>query len=1017
MGSSALKVALASLVGAGVIAVIVGGGLAWRLSDGPLDITGLTRRVAPLVAPGITADRVTLALQREGGRHVLRLDVSNGVRASEDGAPVQSVRSATVSLALAPLLIGLVEPETVTLDGLQLHLRELQRSSQASASSAETPRRQEIRRLLQSLRQVTVTDASVALIAGPDGQDAQVTGGAATLARAPDGTLSGQAGATADIGGLTARMEAIGTFGDQGGQLHVTVSPLSPAAVANAVPALASIGALDAQIALRADASFSPVLDLRRAVLHAESGPGVVALPANGGGTSGAHFASMSLDAEGTANALTLQALRLVLAPPSGAPVTTVVLSGAGSRQAGHVKADVSIDLDHAAFADLAALWPDKVGGGARSWLTENLTAGTAHDGHFNLVIEGKENGSDIELTGMTGTMAADDVTVWWLRPVPPILHAHGMLVWQSPDAAVVNVADGRQAGVAVSNATIRFTGFTAKHQTGLIDTDLNGPLPDVLTVLKNPRLQLLSKHPITMDKPAGAVSAHLSVQVPLESTVTIDQVPIHANGQVTSLHLGGVALGRDIDQGQLGFDVTNDGLTFNGPLRFDHIPSQLALQMDFRSGPPSQVLQHVVLSAKLAPADAQAAGLQAIGLQAGTVPATVDYSERRDATATVQLYADLKDAAFETQFGWSKASGPAGFAQGRALLDHGRIVGLDGLHAEAPGLSIVARSDMVRGRPAIVHIERGDIGRSSATGTIALPQHDGDAYRVVLSGPRLDLEGRLRARDRPASPEHEPGPSPSQTGTPYDVDLHFDRVILGPNLGLSAISLNAVGTGSRLTSARLLSGPPERFRVDLATAGLERKLTATAANLGALLQSADLATELVGGELELAGTFDDRQRESPFAGTLDLRNFKVRGAPIAAKLLQAVTLYGVVDALKGPGLAFDRMVTDFRLQGPALDLADARAFSSSLGLTASGHFDFGRKTIDLRGTIVPAYFFNSLLGRLPVLGRIFSPEKGSGVFAANYGLTGQLTEPSVSINPLSALTPGFTRKFFDLFD
>ena len=167
MGSSALKVALASLVGAGVIAVIVGGGLAWRLSDGPLDITGLTRRAAPLVAPGITADRVTLALQREGGRHVLRLDVSNGVRASEDGAPVQSVRSATVSLALAPLLIGLVEPETVTLDGLQLHLRELQRSSQASASSAETPRRQEIRRLLQSLRQVTVTDASVALIGGP----------------------------------------------------------------------------------------------------------------------------------------------------------------------------------------------------------------------------------------------------------------------------------------------------------------------------------------------------------------------------------------------------------------------------------------------------------------------------------------------------------------------------------------------------------------------------------------------------------------------------------------------------------------------------------------------------------------------------------------------------------------------------------------------------------------------------------------------------------------------------------
>ena len=53
---------------------------------------------------------------------------------------------------------------------------------------------------------------------------------------------------------------------------------------------------------------------------------------------------------------------------------------------------------------------------------------------------------------------------------------------------------------------------------------------------------------------------------------------------------------------------------------------------------------------------------------------------------------------------------------------------------------------------------------------------------------------------------------------------------------------------------------------------------------------------------------------------------------------------------------------------------------------------------------------------RIPLIGRLFSPEQGSGLFAANYELTGSLKDPSVSVNPLSALTPGFLRGFFNLF-
>ncbi len=182
------------------------------------------------------------------------------------------------------------------------------------------------------------------------------------------------------------------------------------------------------------------------------------------------------------------------------------------------------------------------------------------------------------------------------------------------------------------------------------------------------------------------------------------------------------------------------------------------------------------------------------------------------------------------------------------------------------------------------------------------------------------------------------------------------------------------------------------------------------------MLRDTDLANEITGGAVTMEGSFDDRQAGSPFNGTVDLRGFKVRGAPVAGKVLQALTIYGVRGRPARPRTGVRPVRGPFRLQGSVLQVEDARAFSSSLGVTATGRLDFGRKRVDLTGTIVPAYFFNSLPGRIPLIGGLFSPEKGSGLFAANYALTGKLTDPSLSINPLSALTPGFTRRFFDLF-
>ena len=155
----------------------------------------------------------------------------------------------------------------------------------------------------------------------------------------------------------------------------------------------------------------------------------------------------------------------------------------------------------------------------------------------------------------------------------------------------------------------------------------------------------------------------------------------------------------------------------------------------------------------------------------------------------------------------------------------------------------------------------------------------------------------------------------------------------------------------------------------------------------------------------------------SPLAGEATIEEFRLRDAPAIGRVLQAMTLYGLLEMARGPGLSFSNLVAPFTLDGDMLELRDARAYGPSLGFTAKGTADLAWKTLAIEGTIGPAYLFNSLLGHIPLIGRIFSPERGGGVFAATYRVRGPFADPEVSVNPLAALTPGFLRGLFGFLD
>ncbi len=1039
------------------VAVLGGVGLAalsWRLGQGPLDVGWLARRIEAMANTPDAPTQVSIggAAIRwqgfgEGASRALDLQLRD-VQLSRTGDRVAAVAVADLALSPAELLVGRIVPRDIQLDGLRLRLLrdadgrvgldlgsthpEPSPAGQAADGSGDAPPNvadtmaalarppgadragaAPFLRNIEQLRSVRLRNAAVTLVDRRLGATLDASDGTLDLQRQPGGGVVGNGTAALALAGAASRLTLRAELAEGGTQVAASLSPVSLSALAAALPALAPAAQVDAALELSAVATLSAALRPRSLAVHAAAGGGRARLPA-----ADLAFESLALDATGewedTASwglptRVALSRLQVVVASPAGGWDTTLGATGKAVRRADRLRADLALTVDHLAFADLPRLWPAAWGGHARPWIAENITAGTAQDGQVTLGLEAPTDLSKIAVVAAGGTLQGDDVTIHWLRPVPPIEHAQALLTLQGPDVIEIAVPSARQGAGQLSNGMVRINGLTVKDQFLAVNADVAAPVPDLLTLLRHPRLHLLDRHPIPIRNPAGLLAGKLSVNLPLEEHLEFSDVAIHAQGQLSALRLGGLVAGRDLDRGDIAIDVTADALKATGRATVGGIPAALAVDMDFRPGPPSQVIQRATASGVTTAQQLAAAGLDAGGLiGAGTGSFNAAYQTQRDGQGEVRVQADLRDAALAVA-GWTKTAGQPATASARLVLKADRLQGISDLQAQGPGMQVRGHADLAGDKPSMLVLDPIVLGPTRARGEVRLPGTPDQPIRAKLNGTVLDLSTELAAK-----PSRGNAPKDS---APWVVDASFDKVLLAEGRSLGAVTAHAEHDGRRLRVLQAQSGGPERLQAVVKPQGNGRQVSVRAADGGALLRTLGVLQTVDGGQLAIDGRYDDSGAVSVLSGAADLRQFHVRDAPAIGKLLQALTVYGIGEAMSGPGLAFSQLTAPFRWDGDVLDLNEVQAFSASLGLTAQGRIDTARKTLDLKGTIVPAYVLNSALGRIPLLGRLFSAERGGGLFAVNYAVRGPLDDPAVSVNPLSALTPGFLRRMFRIFD
>ena len=645
----------------------------------------------------------------------------------------------------------------------------------------------------------------------------------------------------------------------------------------------------------------------------------------------------------------------------------------------------------------LLALWPHGVAPGARDWTVRSLRAGRARGVRFGLRLPRGRTGAPLPDDAVTLAVEADDVTLVYADGLPAVTGARAALTLDL-GALTATAGGGRVGEAALQDASVRI-GALRTAPTLTVEATARGSAPALLALADAPALGLLGRASLTPAQFDGTGAFTLRLERPLTAGGAAAQV-VTGEGSFADLSLDDLPAGIVLTEADGTVRLTEEAFHIDTALDVLGVPAEATLTRSLGAGANTQI----VATAELTPSDLDALGLPVRRYASGAAPArfTLSGAARLEAGA---LALDLTQTRLDVPaLGLRKGAGERGAARLDLVLPPGQPVRLSGIKLVTDDVLIEgsARFDAAGGLARLELPRVFSEGHANLSGVLT---RRGEGLHVAIDGEYADLSGLvIRAL--------QGGRGGASLPLTLDIALAEGR-----------LRGDAVVTGLRGRAAR---GADGSFGLDLSGGlgagrmsfevaadpdGVGREVVLAADEAGVLLEGLFGITSVEGGAARLRAV---AVQDGPLAGSVRAEGITLRDAPLVARLLSVGSLDGLAGVLNGEGLRFDEFAGDFVLEEGTLGLQDVRLTGSALGLSALGDIDLAGRRFDLSGAVAPAYGVNSFLGGIPGLGDLLVSRRGEGVVALGYTVAGPIAEPTVTVNTLSALTPGVFRRLFE---
>jgi hypothetical protein len=1003
--------------------------LLWRLSTGPLSLDFIAPYVAAAMEaaePGLTVriDRTLVSLQQAATIEI----VARGVHLRQrNGEARLTLPELSLGLSLRAALTGSIAPTIIILRQPELRLERaedgafrLDLGDDTAASGdwagdflralAAPPDRQGP---LGYLTEVAVRNAQLTVHDRALGVTWRAKRADATMFRSASGTFGDLALAVEEPGGPATEFHGDFryTAGEQRFAMQLGLADLRLALLAGNAPSLAPLAALDlplsGQLRLELDTAALRISD---AWCDLTLGAGRIVHPLLQGGAVAVVSGQLRGAYDPSRGRVTIEQLRFDLGGPLIEASGTVDGLGAGFLAGGWPQAiDVSaaLDLREVPANQLPSLWPEQLAPKPRVWVTGRIHDGVATHATAQLgahVDLSPDAASPVKVDLFTGTLEFRGLTVQYFPPLPPLRGVDGSGTFDRTRLDLTATA-GAVKGVQLLGGTAKLSKLDTHDEEIAIDAAAKGPLRDIMEVLDSDPLHYAQKLNVAPAAIGGTADGHVLFNFPLKRDLPFEEVDFGAHASVSGVAIAKIVGGRDLSDGDFELKLDRTALKLDGTGRIADVPASLSWVQSLKAGERDHA--RYTMKARIDDAGRQRLDVDFFpDVLKGPVDVDVAYTtvEPKRAAATVSL--GLKDATVDiAKLNWTKAPGVAATASLDLELVDGHVRNIKEASIKGGGadahvsVAFDAQQSLRR-----VDAPRLIIGETDANGSVVHRPEGG--WQVDLHGLAFDATGLASSLD---------SSSGAALDEPLVIDAVVDRLLLGPKREARDVRAQVFYDGAHWQAASvdaiLFGGGKARLR--FGEAGGRRHLQLTSDDFGGLMKLTNISENIAGGQLEITGAVDDSGAKRVLRGKVDAADYRLVNAPLFARLLSVASFSAIGSLLSGEGIPFTRLKADFTVSDGKIDIDVLRAYGGAIGVNVSGSFDTSGETLDISGTLVPAYTINSVLGNIPLLGPILLGGKGEGIFAANFKIAGPVSNARISVNPLSALAPGALRKLF----
>ncbi|MBL4835948.1 MAG: hypothetical protein JKY34_00100 [Kordiimonadaceae bacterium] len=707
-----------------------------------------------------------------------------------------------------------------------------------------------------------------------------------------------------------------------------------------------------------------------------------------------------------------------------------------------HPGVKLSLSLAEVSVDDVKKYWPirlfpDGRPRGARDWIDRNMTGGFAEDVKLELTLN--PDGTTPYLNGSLFEITFDvrDVDTSYVKTMAPLENVAGRAVLTNT-AFDVFISSGTVAGMPVGGSVAQLSNINIKGKGyGVFDVALDGGVREILALVETKPVDIGKRIKIDLDRLSGNAKVVAKISLPLLKRPPIDEVLYEVKAFLKNAALDDLLGGEGLRAADVSFELNKDELIASGFGDLNGVPMELYWHENFLKGRnyPDADTSLLVMSGLADEYDMQALGIDVSSYLAGKARTEVTFLGRNLKFRTGYFSADTTDAELMvTPIGWRKEpSVPASVTGIIHLLEQGTR--LSPLVVKGENIDLRASFDFgVDGKGTFSGtVDAVELGKNIAKARII--QEEGLPLNIFVSADVFDMAPLLARSYNGATDNDETGAGYTAAGnnnadTEIDVDLILDakslHLLNGEQLSNVDVMLEFAGgvpsvlavtseDTEGITSVEIK--PIHENKNDLTAAErttATRSLILEGPDGGKILRGLGFFAHFQGGDIHLDAETSGWGNNFELAGVLKIRDTKLVAQSSLGEGITEGVITGLDEYLEDGSVTLDIVDVPFSYSESLLDISSLKANGPSVGMAMEGQIQTRDGIINVNGVVVPAYGLNSLLGKIPIVGNLFSGGSGKGLFGLTYRVKGSTTRPKVSVNPLSGLAPGFLRLLFE---